>query len=232
MCWAISTDQGNPEGRRGRISSSVLGPPVDTPTSTMPGRPPASPGSAPAPRPARATMRPRSSSSRPRSPAVRRTRAPAAARTLARSSAQMRSIDSEIVPSGLRTKSTAPRLSDCSVASAPSAVSEDTMTTGFGRCTMMRDRQVSPSISGMLMSRVMTSGSNRSSSASASAPLRTVLTSNPPSASNSSFRCRRISAESSAISNLIVMCRGLFRGGLGACRRRRCRLRPRLMPPA
>ena len=36
MCWAITTGQGNPAGSCGRISSSVPGPPVDTPTSTMP----------------------------------------------------------------------------------------------------------------------------------------------------------------------------------------------------
>ena len=57
-------------------------------------------------------------------------------------------------------KSTAPRANASKVTSAPRSVSDDTITTGFGRSAMMRDRQVRPSISGMLTSRVMTSGSN------------------------------------------------------------------------
>jgi len=44
----------------------------------------------------------------------------------------------------------------------------------IGRRAMMWDRQVSPSISGMLMSSVMTSGLKVLSSVSASAPLRAV----------------------------------------------------------
>ena len=82
-----------------------------------------------------------------------------------------------MVPSGLWMKSTAPSASASKVTSAPRSVSDETMTTGFGRSAMMRDRQVSPSISGMLTSRVMTSGSNEPSASSASMPLRTAMTS-------------------------------------------------------
>lgn len=43
-------------------------------------------------------------------------------------------------------------------ASVPRAVSEEMTTTGIGRCAMILRRKVSPSILGISMSRVMTSG--------------------------------------------------------------------------
>jgi len=64
----------------------------------------------------------------------------------------------EIAPAGLAMKSTAPRCRASSVASAASAVSDDTITTGQGCSIMIRSRQVRPSIRGMCTSRVMTSG--------------------------------------------------------------------------
>ena len=91
------------------------------------------------------------------------------------------------------------------VASAPALVSEETITTGFGRCTMMRERQVRPSISGMLMSSVITSGLNASKLAQRLDPVahrqhrEVALLS-----SNNCTRWRRINAESSTISNLIT----------------------------
>jgi len=54
------------------------------------------------------------------------------------------------------------------------------MTTGLGFLVMMLERQVRPSISGMLMSSVMTSGSKDSSADNASAPLRASITWHPP----------------------------------------------------
>ena len=130
--------------------------------------------------------------------------AEAAARTVETSACLILTMSSEMVPSGLWMKSTAPSSSASNVASAPALVSEETITTGFGRCTMMRERQVRPSISGMLMSSVITSGLNASSSRNASIPLRTASTVKSPSASNNCTRWRRINAESSTISNLIT----------------------------
>jgi hypothetical protein len=69
---------------------------------------------------------------------------------------------------------------------------------------MMRERHVKPSITGMLMSSVMTSGSNSSSASNTSNPLRTAMTRKSDSFSNSWTRWRRISAESSAINSLIM----------------------------
>ena len=201
MCWATTTGQGNPAGSCGRISSSVPGPPVDTPTSTMPSLSRDSGASAFSARTARTLVR---SDSRAASPRDRRSLAEVAARTVETSACLILTMSSEMVPSGLWMKSTAPSSSASNVASAPALVSEETITTGFGRCTMMRERQVRPSISGMLMSSVITSGLNASSSRNASIPLRTASTVKSPSSSNNCTRWRRINAESSTISNLIT----------------------------
>ena len=56
------------------------------------------------------------------------------------------------------------------MASAPSLVSEETITTATGRSAMMSDSAVKPSISGMLMSSVTTSGRNSRFSRTASSP--------------------------------------------------------------
>ena len=95
-------------------------------------------------------------------------------------------------------------LSASNVARAPCSVSEDTITTGTGRSVMITESAVSPSISGMLMSSVTTWGWKARFSAMASLPLRAWRISNPPAASNNNDNCRRMSAESSTISNLII----------------------------
>ena len=101
-----------------------------------------------------------------------RGRARAAPRTLATSSSVILSMESEIVPPGLATKSTAPKFSASKVASAPSLVSDETITTATGRSAMISESAVSPSICGMLMSSVTTSGWKRRFSSTASSPLR------------------------------------------------------------
>ena len=72
----------------------------------------------------------------------------------------MSRMPNEIAPSGLAMKSTAPRSSASNVALAPSTVDGETITTGQGRSSMMRSRQARPSICGICMSSVMTSGAN------------------------------------------------------------------------
>ena len=59
-------------------------------------------------------------------------RAPDAARTFSTNSGRKRSISNETAPPGLAIKSTAPSSIASSVASAPSAVSEEIITTGRG----------------------------------------------------------------------------------------------------
>ena len=72
--------------------------------------------------------------------------APAAARTFATNSGPNTSMCKETAPSGLVTKSTAPRRSASSVASAPSRVSDETISTGQGCSIMIRSRQARPSM--------------------------------------------------------------------------------------
>jgi small-conductance mechanosensitive channel len=71
-------------------------------------------------------------------------------------------------------KSTAPRSSAFSVASAPSVVSELTMITGSGFSAIIFSRAVSPSILGISMSRVTTSGFSVFTLSTASMPLLAV----------------------------------------------------------
>jgi len=59
---------------------------------------------------------------------------------------------------GLETKSTAPSSSARMVTSAPRSVSVEIISTGMGRRRMMRPRKSMPSILGISMSRVITSG--------------------------------------------------------------------------
>jgi hypothetical protein len=88
----------------------------------------------------------------------------------------MSSTLSEMVPPGLAMKSTAPSASASKVACAPCSVSEDTITTGVGRACIISDSAVRPSISGMLMSSVTTSGCHSVSCCTPSAPLRATAT--------------------------------------------------------
>ena len=92
----------------------------------------------------------------------------AAARTFSTSMGRNRSISSETVPLGLATKSTAPSSIASNVASAPSAVSEEIITTGRGASIMIWPRQVRPSMPGIWISSVTTCGSNDRTSSSAS----------------------------------------------------------------
>src|SRR6185437_12776055 len=61
---------------------------------------------------------------------------------------------------GLARKSTAPSSSARSVTSAPSVVSDDTITTGIGRSRIRFSRKVRPSMRGISTSSVSTSGSS------------------------------------------------------------------------
>ena len=87
---------------------------------------------------------------------------------------------------------------------APFSVSEDTMITAVGRSVINMDRAVSPSISGMFTSRVMTSGLNSRCCIKASTPLRAVAISKSPSSANIETRCFLISAESSTINRRVL----------------------------
>jgi len=171
MCWATTIGQGKLSDNVGRMSSNVRGPPVETPISTSP---------------AIAWLVVAGFGREADSILLRAAlamalailgRARVAAATLARISPEMTSISNDTVPPGFSTKSTAPSASASSVACAPRWVMEDTITTGRGQRVMMCDRQVSPSISGILTSSVTTSGLKRSICTSASAPLRAVCTS-------------------------------------------------------
>ena len=212
MCWATTIGQRKSAGRAVSSASSAGGPPVEVPTSTRPS-PTARRGSRLSRRPGSrwpssrwipGASRPMRCLTRSLRRALDRIRAVDAARTLVISSSVSSSIWSEIAPSGLATKSIAPRRKACSVTSAPSAVSEDTMTTGQGCSIMMRSRQARPSICGMWMSSVTTSGLKAATSSSASSPLRANCTSKSASLENmraSSFRMR---AESSTTRTLVT----------------------------
>ncbi len=164
MCCTTTIGQGKSAGSGVSRASSAGGPPVDVPTSTRPSpvalsgaRSGAGLGAARTGRGLRvaAPMRWRTFSARRR---LGRSLAPAAARTVRTSSGAMSWMPSDTAPSGLGMKSTAPRRRAFSVASAPSAVREETITTGQGRSTMIRSRHSRPSIWGMCTSRVTTSG--------------------------------------------------------------------------
>ncbi len=90
-----------------------------------------------------------------------RTRAWAAASTLATSSSASSMVPSRTSIRGLVTKSTAPSSRARSVVSAPRSVSDETMSTGMGRSRISFSRKVSPSIRGISTSSVSTSGCSR-----------------------------------------------------------------------
>ena len=138
--------------------------------------------------------------------------APAAVRTFAISSGPNTSMWSDIAPSGFGTKSTAPRRRASRVTCAPSVESEDTITTGQGRSIMMRSRQASPSISGMLMSSVTTSGSKASNWAKRLAAVARKAHFHVGLAGEHPLESFRINAESSTTRTLITGPPGL---GLG-----------------
>ncbi len=119
----------------------------------------------------------------------------AAARTFSSRIGRSRSIASENVPLGLAMKSTAPSAMASNVASAPSAVSAEIITTGRGASSMIRLRQVNPSMPGISTSSVMTCGSKLCSNASASMPSRATRTSKSPAATNTPSSSFRINAE-------------------------------------
>ena len=80
---------------------------------------------------------------------------------------------------GLATKSIAPSSSARSVTSAPRSVSVETITTGIGRRRIKRARKSMPSIRGISMSSVITSGfrsriMSRATSGSAAAPTHSI----------------------------------------------------------
>ena len=162
ICCATRTGQGNPGGNCGRTMSSAAGPPVEVPISTSPCDRPAlllpttrvavAPGGAQRPRPEIDGEYARSAAK------FGRMRALAAPRTFSTSSGRSRSISSETAPLGLATKSTAPSSMASSVASAPSSVSEEIITTGRGASIMIWPRQVSPSMPGIWTSSVTTCG--------------------------------------------------------------------------
>ena len=175
ICCAITIGAFRFAGNAGRISSNVRGPPVLTPISTtLSFTPVALPallwlcgalgvGRAGAGLLANALLEEVDDG---------RIFALVTVRTLRIRSAATSSSDMEIVPPGFATKSTAPRFSASKVAKAPFCVSDDSIMTGTGRSAIISDSAEIPSISGMLISSVTTSGLNSRFIATASLPLR------------------------------------------------------------
>ena len=203
ICWATSTGQGNEAGRLFSKVSSAGGPPVEVPTSTRPS-PVAADRVARVAREAGRTPLPMRCRTRSRSRSDRFNRTAAACRTFSIRSGAISSIRSDTAPDGLATKSMAPSRSASSVASAPSAVIEETMITGHGCSIMMRSRQARPSISGMWTSRVTTSGTAPAIEARASLPLRANETSKSGWVAKTLPTSLRTSAESSTTRTLIT----------------------------
>src|SRR5260370_746145 len=158
--------------------------------------------------------------------AVRTTRTFAAMRTL-RSSSSLTFCMSRSMPlEGLATNSMAPSSSALSVLAAPSLDSELTITMGRGFVVMICAVACRPSMCGMLMSMVMTSGFNDSASATASRPsLAWPATCNWSSPLKIASRTLRMNAESSTINTRNFL---LAAGAIARLRHRygrACRLR-------
>ena len=105
---------------------------------------------------------------------------------------------------GLEITSTAPRSMASRANSPPSLVSELTIITGKGKCFINLPRNVRPSILGISISRVMTSGFkatifSRATYGSGAVPMISISL----SCDNSSLKTLRTTAESSTISTLI-----------------------------
>jgi len=125
----------------------------------------------------------------------------AAARILLTKSSPTASRFAETVPSGLPTKSNAPRARHSNVSTEPCCVSELSMMTGQILSARIICKAVMPSSLGMLMSMVTTSGLNSFAFWTASSPSRAVAATTMPSSRLIRFR---INAESSATSTRIV----------------------------
>src|SRR6266404_2415015 len=132
--------------------------------------------------------------------AVRTTRTFAATRTLRSSSSLTLCMSRSMPLEGLATNSMAPSSSALSVLAAPSFDSELTITMGRGFVVMICAVACRPSMCGMLMSMVMTSGFSDSASATASRPsLAWPATCNWSSPLKIASRTLRMNAESSTI---------------------------------
>ena len=191
MCCATRIGHGKLAESAVSNASNAGGPPVDVPTRTSPS--PTAPAGAtssssvsgsifvdcdPSLRTRAADTPPVFNRTRSRNRELERNFADDAARIFSMNVGAKLSMRSETAPLGFDTKSTAPRRKASRVASAPSSVTVDTITTGVGRCTMIRSRHSRPFICGMLTSSVMTSGRKLSSCVSASRPSRAKETSN------------------------------------------------------
>ena len=149
MCCAMTTP-GASGGSAARICATASVPPVDDPIAIRR-------SVVPEVGDACATRGPRQRA--PTTSAVRAAgRAVDAALTLSTSTAASSSSPSWMSILGLGMKSIAPSCSAASVASAPRSVSDDTITTGIGRSRIRLRRKVRPSIFGISMSSVSTSG--------------------------------------------------------------------------
>src|SRR5712675_1019542 len=132
--------------------------------------------------------------------AVRTTRTFAAMRTLRSRSSLTLCMSRSMPLEGLATNSMAPSSSALRVLAAPSLDSELTMTMGFGLVVMICAVACRPSMCGMLMSMVMTSGLSDSAMATASRPsLAWPATCNWSSALKIVSKTLRMKAESSTI---------------------------------
>ena len=103
---------------------------------------------------------------------MRTTRTLAAILSLRQSSSFTELMSRSMPPVGLGTKSIAPSSSDLSVTSAPSRDSELTIKIGRGLLDMMISVAWSPSMWGILMSMLITSGFSTSAWVTASRPSR------------------------------------------------------------
>src|SRR5258708_16734733 len=138
--------------------------------------------------------------------AVRTTRTFAAILSLRPSSSFTELMYKSMPPEGLATKSMAPSSSALSVTSAPSRDSELTIRMGRGLVDMMTSLACNPSMCGMLMSMVITSGFRTSACVTASRPSRaSPHTSSCGSAVIMVCNTLRMNAESSTISTRILL---------------------------
>src|SRR5262245_251819 len=154
--------------------------------------------------------------------AVRTTRTFAAILSLRHSSSFTELMSRSMPPLGLATKSIAPSSSDFSVTSAPSFDSELTIRIGRGLLDMMISVAWRPSMCGMLMSMLITSGLSTSVCVTASRPSRaSPHTSSWGSAAMMLCSTLRMNAESSTTSTRILLpaC-VIFKALLPSCRRR------------
>src|SRR5216684_3350925 len=228
MCCTRKTAAGKSRVNPGARRITVAGPPVEAPITTTGKRWSAGIAGAGTVRTAGAGLAGEAPrfvpwTVRASREAVRTTRTFAAMRTLRSSSSFTFCMSRSMPLEGLPTNSMAPSSSDLSEPAAPSLDSELTITIGLGFVVMIWAVACRPSMCGMLMSMVMTSGLSDSAMATASRPsLAWPTTCSWSSALKICSRTLRMKAESSTIKTRNFLLAG---GAIGPLRHRNNRMR-------